>query len=337
MEKERKFKTIGIVAVLVAIIGLSIAFAALSRTLSINGTAKQESSTWQVVWEKISGEDFVTTGTAEVQDNYPTLTENDTNLNLGIITLKKPGDKVTYRVNMANKGTIDAKVTGVTGVSLDNTYVSYSVKYLDNNIDITAANGRLLAANQRKMVLIEVKFKESVTTEQFNQIPQAGITVDLNGVEIQYSQNDGSADATDPENEVEKRYNISVKDLTNIDFSVYGLVTGEEVAYGFEDSNEVLHAFTFTKADDNTFLLIYSPDPYGSLPIYLYDGDKNNWMEVQEDEEGHHEDFTGNTINTDSLIFNNVRLATDEVYEQFDTQKFTSQMINDMFNITQVE
>ena len=60
-------------------------------------------------------------------------------------------------------------------------------------------------------------------------------------------------------------------------------------------------------------------------------------MEVQEDEEGHHEDFTGNTINTDSLIFNNVRLATDEVYEQFDTQKFTSQMINDMFNITQVE
>ena len=57
---------------------------------------------------------------------------------------------------MANKGTIDAKVTGVTGVSLDNTYVSYSVKYLDNNIDITAANGRLLAANQRKMVFVIV-------------------------------------------------------------------------------------------------------------------------------------------------------------------------------------
>ena len=42
MEKDRKFKTIGIVSVLVAIVGLSIAFAALSQTLTINGTAEVE-------------------------------------------------------------------------------------------------------------------------------------------------------------------------------------------------------------------------------------------------------------------------------------------------------
>ena len=240
MEKDRKIKTIAVAAVIVAIVGLSIAFAALSQTLTINGTAKQEKSTWQVVWEKIAGENFVTSGTAEVQENYPTLSNNDTNLNLGTITLKKPGDKVTYRVNMANKGDIDAKVTGVTGVSLDNTYVSYSVKYLDNNTDITQANGRLLAAGDKKLVLIEVKFKESVTTEQFKAIPQEGITVDFNQVSISYTQDDGTGEA-DPEPE-EKLYNVSFKDLADFSASSYNI---GNVAYaiGFEDTSGIHHVF----------------------------------------------------------------------------------------------
>ena len=59
MEKERKFKTIGLVAVFVAVIGLSIAFAALSRILTINGTGKVSSSTWSVVWEEIDTETLV--------------------------------------------------------------------------------------------------------------------------------------------------------------------------------------------------------------------------------------------------------------------------------------
>ena len=279
MEKERKFKTIGIVAVLVAIIGLSIAFAALSQTLSINGTAKQESSNWQVVWEKISGEDFVTTGTAEVQDNYPTLTENDTNLNLGIITLKKPGDKVTYRVNMANKGTIDAKVTGVTGVSLDNTYVSYSVKYLDNNIDITAANGRLLAANQRKMVLIEVKFKESVTTEEFNAIPEEGITVNLNGVQIQYSQNDGESEIADlPDsdavmlgiNAVEENDDIDItsrygKSSSEFDFSKVKSITITNTNEAVSNAEGSWDA----SGGNNTVTASYITDSDGKYKLYI--------------------------------------------------------------------
>ena len=233
---------------------------------------------------------------------------------------------------MANKGTIDAKVTGVAGVSLDNTYVSYSVKYLDNNIDITAANGRLLAANQRKMVLIEVKFKESVTTEQFKAIPQAGITVDLNEIQIQYSQNDGSADATDPEQKIEKRYNISVNDISNIDLDSH-FFQGN-YAFGFVDQNGIQHVFTIVHADESEqyYFLAYLPD-FINYPdtSYFYDDEANNWFETVDDV------VTGNTLETESLVFSNVILSSDEEYEQAGYSKFTSQMISDILNITEVE
>ena len=38
MEKERKIKVLSIVALIVAVLGLTVAFAALSQTLTINGT-----------------------------------------------------------------------------------------------------------------------------------------------------------------------------------------------------------------------------------------------------------------------------------------------------------
>ena len=42
MEKERKIKVLSIVALIVAVLGLTVAFAALSQTLTINGTSKVE-------------------------------------------------------------------------------------------------------------------------------------------------------------------------------------------------------------------------------------------------------------------------------------------------------
>ena len=46
MEKERRIKTLSLVALIVAVLGLTVAFAALSQTLTINGTASINSATW---------------------------------------------------------------------------------------------------------------------------------------------------------------------------------------------------------------------------------------------------------------------------------------------------
>ena len=50
MEKDRKKKIITLL-VIVFVTTLSIAYAAVSRTLSINGTAKMDTANWDVHFE----------------------------------------------------------------------------------------------------------------------------------------------------------------------------------------------------------------------------------------------------------------------------------------------
>ena len=51
MEKERRIKILSIVALLIAVAGLTIAFAAMSKTLTINGTATMDTAVWDIHFE----------------------------------------------------------------------------------------------------------------------------------------------------------------------------------------------------------------------------------------------------------------------------------------------
>ena len=103
MEKERRIKVLSIVALIVAVLGLTVAFAALSQTLTINGTASVEASSWDVHFANLS--EAKITGTAK-ELAKPTLTGDSlSNVN---VSLMKPGDKITYNFEIINNGTITA-------------------------------------------------------------------------------------------------------------------------------------------------------------------------------------------------------------------------------------
>lgn len=105
VEKERKIKTLSLVTLIVAVLGLTVAFAALSQTLTINGTASVDAASWDIHFENLSEPKI--TGAAEVIET-PTLT-NDSFDGLNV-KLTKPGDSVTYTFDIVNKGTIAAKI-----------------------------------------------------------------------------------------------------------------------------------------------------------------------------------------------------------------------------------
>ena len=124
MEKDRRFKTMGLVAILVAVVGLSIAFAALSRTLTINGTAKTEGGLWQIkfVDSAVDQNASKTTPTVTPQrssgasaDNTAVVSQDGLTLTYSA-NLKTPGDKVTYSASIKNYGTIDGQVA-INGVT----------------------------------------------------------------------------------------------------------------------------------------------------------------------------------------------------------------------------
>ena len=107
MEKERKIKTLSLVALIVAILGLTVAFAALSQTLTINGTASINSATWDIHFENLVRS---TKGDATI-NGEPTL--NSTTISGIDVTLTKPNDGVVFLVDIVNDGTIDAKVESI--------------------------------------------------------------------------------------------------------------------------------------------------------------------------------------------------------------------------------
>ena len=107
MEKERRIKIISLCALLVAVLGLTVAFASLSQTLTINGSAAVNAASWDIHFEKTSGKETETEGAATFTE--PTL--SGTTIENFSATLTKPGDSVTYYFDIVNNGTVDAVVS----------------------------------------------------------------------------------------------------------------------------------------------------------------------------------------------------------------------------------
>ena len=115
--KDRKL-TIAIIAVLmISLVGIGIAFAAFSQTLTINGSAEVEASKWQVVFEGVTNASTIdaptTSGTA-TEITRPTIKNNDTEISTYSVSLKTPGDSITYNFKIHNKGDFAANLSSLT-------------------------------------------------------------------------------------------------------------------------------------------------------------------------------------------------------------------------------
>ena len=106
MEKTRKVKIISLIVLVIMVLGLTVAFAALSQTLTINGSAAVNAASWDIHFENLTLSEK--TGTAEVSGT-PQLTGTVIS---GInASLNKPGDKIVYEFDLVNNGSIGAKLT----------------------------------------------------------------------------------------------------------------------------------------------------------------------------------------------------------------------------------
>ena len=109
MEKERKIRILSIGALLVAIIGLTVAFAAMSRTLIINGTATVDSAKWDIHFEN----PLLKSKKGDAREvEAPVISNEGGDLTLKV-GLRKPQDEIVYNVDVVNAGDIDAEITKI--------------------------------------------------------------------------------------------------------------------------------------------------------------------------------------------------------------------------------
>ena len=187
MEKERRTKALVVVVLLIVVAGLTVAFAALSTTLNINGTAYLDAAKWGIRFENLSSPTKIgsatITGTAKIEE---TKAAEITGMN---VSLSIPGDKIVYTVDLVNKGTINAKIDNIEKTVLTQEQQRYlTFKVTDKN-GYEIKQGDILSAGETKKITITIEFIKDLTKED---LPKQTSTISLS-YKLNFVQTDEKA------------------------------------------------------------------------------------------------------------------------------------------------
>ena len=162
MEKDRKFRALAIAAICVAVVGVSVAYAALGAALNVTGTATVSTKdSWNVVATNATctatGQAYFVTGEEHVTSKV--FNVDGTSLTWDA-TFTAPKDAVTCTFTWTNGGSIDAAVTKLvadkSGTQAAN--FTYDIKIGNNAITTETIADKYLKAKTSKDVTIVVTF-----------------------------------------------------------------------------------------------------------------------------------------------------------------------------------
>ena len=187
MEKERRTKALVVVVLLIVIAGLTVAFAALSTTLNINGTAYLDAAKWGIRFENLSSPTKIgsatTTGTAKIEE---TKAAEITDMN---VSLSIPGDKIVYTVDLVNKGTINAKIDNIEKTVLTSEQQRYLTFKVTDKDGYEIKQGDILEKGETKKITITIEFIKDLTKED---LPTSTSTISLS-YKLNFVQTDEKA------------------------------------------------------------------------------------------------------------------------------------------------
>ena len=184
MRKEGRVQNYIIAVLAIAIVGMSIGFAAYSQTLTIGGvngttpaTATVKKATWSIHY--ITNTFQVTSGTGYVAaTGTPTITNTDVTFTT---TLNKPGDKFQFTIDITNDGTFDAYFDSITMSSLTAAqakYLTYTITYDGGTYTATTTGitGKTLNPNVTKTMTVTLEY---IQPADENDLPQTDDPVTL--------------------------------------------------------------------------------------------------------------------------------------------------------------
>ena len=169
MEKQRRIKMLSLSAVIVAVLGLTVAFAALSTTLNIKGSAYLDAAKWGIKFQNLSEPSIV----GEASDAKTAKIEKDVSINDIKVTLSKPGDSVTYTVDLVNDGDINAKIENIEKTNLteeQQKYITFTVKYKENDTELKI--GDILSKKEVKPLVIKVEYRKDLESSDLPKSAQ---------------------------------------------------------------------------------------------------------------------------------------------------------------------
>lgn len=125
---QEKTKNVLLAVLIVGLVSMTVAYAALSTTLTIKSSATIAKTNWSIKiknWEQAPALTNPNGGNSEATVKAPTITDTDIS---GLeITFKKPGDAVKFTFDLVNEGDIDAQLNAVVVGTSNNANVTNEV------------------------------------------------------------------------------------------------------------------------------------------------------------------------------------------------------------------
>ena len=170
--KENKIFRMALSLALMLVLGVSIAYAALSATLNITfGNVTQNALTWNIAFQGSSATG-TSSGTSSTGLSCGKATISGANVTVADTTLSKPDDKCTWTLTIKNSGTVAGTLGTITptapsGVSCTNSGASMVCGNITYKLTTDAAGGTLLttggtlAANGTRTIYLVAMYNAS--------------------------------------------------------------------------------------------------------------------------------------------------------------------------------
>ena len=182
---QRQLQVLTVIGLCIFIVAMTIAYAVMSSTLSINGSAKMESASWDIHFANVTSSSI-----GDASFSMPHI--QDTTLNDFDVTLTKPGDSVTYSFSVVNDGNMSARLTDIVkneakcnSTNNDDSEIvcnnfNYKLTYSDgSNIE----KGDILTKDSSVDMKLTVEYPISVSS-----LPDGEVAIDNLGIMLIYTQ-----------------------------------------------------------------------------------------------------------------------------------------------------
>ncbi len=148
---KKNYKKIILAGLVVAVLSVTIGFAALSTSLNISGTTTAKSNSWNIAFTNIANKAGVTPST------QPTI--SGTSLTYAV-SLTQPGQYYQFTVDVKNSGTLPAKLSTAPTITGTSSYITHTVTYSDGT---AVKAGDTIAAGATKTLKVKVLYRTDLT------------------------------------------------------------------------------------------------------------------------------------------------------------------------------
>ena len=183
-----------VLAVIVAVVGVSVVWAGYTSNLNIKGSATAQNAKWSVIFKDLGSAQLGNSNSkltpSAAETSTPTISGQTSISNFGI-SVKTPGDYASYKFKIRNDGSFPAEIddsfvlptpTCSAGGTTVCSKLQYTLKYTDGT---NVAVGNKFAAGTEKEVILKLQYLES---DNASELPTTNITISNLDITIPFKQ-----------------------------------------------------------------------------------------------------------------------------------------------------